>query len=608
MECNVYDRKDYGGFWRRYFADFFDGIFLAIAFGIVNAISENPIAILILDIMIFLTYMIGFKVYKGATPGYRILGMRTVSIDGAEVTVKQVVVRLLSSIPSGLALGLGFIWIAIDRNRQAWHDKVAGTYVIKSGANPVRTVEIPQTGLIRGKLLFVPALGSLVLLFGLFGGIMYSISDMIYLNLGIAYYKKGQYQQAISNYNKAIEINPRYAEAYTNRGVAYGEKDQYGKAISDFSKAIEINPRDAKAYYLRAFVYLHKKEDEKAWDDVHKAQNFGGQVPPRFLKAFGEAYKRRGFGWAKKGEWTRAIADFNKAIELTPDDAMAYLYRGSSCAEKDEIDQAIADYNKAIEIEPRNAWAYSQRGLAYNRKGQYDKAIAEYTEAIEIDPLNTPFYVNRGDAWDHKGNLDRAIANYNKAIELDPTYVSAYIERGVAYASSGDYQRAIQDCNKAIELDPNDAHAYKSRGNIFFYQARFALAEADYESYLRIKPKDIYRILWLYIAQERGGKNGLPGLSDNVKNVDVAKWPGPVAYLFLERISPEELFVETKDHDRRVEKERQCEAYFYLGQYYHLRNEKKKAAQMFKLCLETKVTSFVEYTAAKVELERMGLE
>jgi lipoprotein NlpI len=292
-----------------------------------------------------------------------------------------------------------------------------------------------------------------------------------------------------------------------------------------------------------------------------------------------------------------------------PRDASAYNERGIAYKEKGQYDKAISDYNMAIEINPRLSEAYNNRGLAYSKgKGQYDKAISDYNKAIEIDTLCIPCYLNRGNAWDDKGNTNRAIADYNKAIELDPTFVGAYTERGVAYALTGDYQDAIRDFNKAIELDPNDARAYKSRGNTFFYQARFALAEADYETYLRIKPKDIYRILWLYLAQERGANSGLHRLSDNVNNVDLARWPGPVAYLFLERISPEELLVQTEDDDRRVKKERQCEAYFYLGQYYLLKNDKEKATQMFKLCLETKVTSFVEYTAAKFELERMGLE
>lgn len=173
MECNVYNQEDYGGFWRRSFADFFDGIFLAIAYAVVTAISGALILIVVL--LVFLAYMIGFKVYGGATPGYRILGLRIVSINGTEITVKQALVRVLSSIFSGLAFGLGFIWIAIDENKQAWHDKAAGTYVIRSGANPVRTVEIPQTGMIRGKLFVALVLGTLAV--GSFSNALFKVES-----------------------------------------------------------------------------------------------------------------------------------------------------------------------------------------------------------------------------------------------------------------------------------------------------------------------------------------------------------------------------------------------------------------------------------------------
>ncbi len=72
-----------------------------------------------------------------------------------------------------------------------------------------------------------------------------------YNKRGVAYARKGQYDQAISDFNKALEINPRYATAYYNRGVAYARKGQYDQAISDFTKALEINPRYATAYYNR---------------------------------------------------------------------------------------------------------------------------------------------------------------------------------------------------------------------------------------------------------------------------------------------------------------------------------------------------------------------
>ena len=63
-----------------------------------------------------------------------------------------------------------------------------------------------------------------------------------YFNQGIAYIDKAQYDLAISDFNKALDINPRDAEAYCNRGIAYREKGQYDQAISDYTKAIELNP------------------------------------------------------------------------------------------------------------------------------------------------------------------------------------------------------------------------------------------------------------------------------------------------------------------------------------------------------------------------------
>jgi tetratricopeptide (TPR) repeat protein len=111
---------------------------------------------------------------------------------------------------------------------------------------------------------------------------------------GIAHAIKGQHAQAIPYYNKAIEINPRFASAYFSRGVAFAEgKGQYDEAISDYNQAIEINPKFAKAIALRGYAYYSKGEYDKAWVDVHKVQSLGYRVPPGFLKALSEASGRR---------------------------------------------------------------------------------------------------------------------------------------------------------------------------------------------------------------------------------------------------------------------------------------------------------------------------
>ena len=81
-----------------------------------------------------------------------------------------------------------------------------------------------------------------------------------YNNRGAAYGEKGQYDQAISDFNRAIEINPRYTMAYNNRGIVYRLKGRYDQAISDFNKAIGINPLDPEAYNNLAWLFATAKD------------------------------------------------------------------------------------------------------------------------------------------------------------------------------------------------------------------------------------------------------------------------------------------------------------------------------------------------------------
>ncbi len=111
-------------------------------------------------------------------------------------------------------------------------------------------------------------------------------------DLGHAHMKRGLYDRAISDFNKALEIDPEHAMAYNNRGNAYSAKGFFDLAISDFNKAIEINPRYADAYNNRGHAYYNKRKYDKAWEDVHKTQDLGYQVHPESLKSLREASGR----------------------------------------------------------------------------------------------------------------------------------------------------------------------------------------------------------------------------------------------------------------------------------------------------------------------------
>jgi len=132
---------------------------------------------------------------------------------------------------------------------------------------------------------------------------------VIHIFRGVAHHEKGQWDEAIADYNKAIEINPKYPEAYSNRGVAYDNKGQYDKAISDYTKAIEINPRLVEAYSNRGLAYDNKGQHDEAISDYTKAI----EINPRYA----EAYNNRGFTYiVNLGDKKRACSDWKRACEL----------------------------------------------------------------------------------------------------------------------------------------------------------------------------------------------------------------------------------------------------------------------------------------------------
>ena len=138
----------------------------------------------------------------------------------------------------------------------------------------------------------------------------YGLIAGIYLNRGVAYAKQGKYAVAISNFNKAIELDPDYADAYFNRGAAYDESGQSTKAFSDYNKAIQLNPRRPEAYYNRGTAYRDLEQYERALLDFTEAI----KLNPKFV----EAYLNRGRVYEHLGQPNKAIADFSKAYELEP--------------------------------------------------------------------------------------------------------------------------------------------------------------------------------------------------------------------------------------------------------------------------------------------------
>ena len=168
--------------------------------------------------------------------------------------------------------------------------------------------------------------------------------------------------------------------------------------------------------------------------------------------------------------------------------AEAFNNRGVGYRLKGDYDRAIADYNQAIKLNAKFAIAYNNRGVAYDKNGEYDRAIPDYDQAIKLNP-SAEGYFNRGNAQLGKAHYDRAIDDYNQAIKLKADFAAAFDNRCWARAVVGILKQALADCNEALRLMPNNAATLDSRGFVFLKMTHFDAAVSDYDAALRINPK-----------------------------------------------------------------------------------------------------------------------
>ena len=184
----------------------------------------------------------------------------------------------------------------------------------------------------------------------------------------------------------------------------------------------------------------------------------------------------------------KAVAYFERALALRPDDAQLWNLRGIAWSRMDEPERARADWAKASQLAPHDAEPHLNRGTDAMRHGEIDHAIECFEKAIALAPRNRTAYSNLGGALERRGDLAAAVEAYDRAIAIDPEYVNAYSNRGFARFRMGDHEAAVADCDRAIELEPRFANAYVNRAHALAALGARAEAEESYRTAIELEP------------------------------------------------------------------------------------------------------------------------
>ncbi len=197
---------------------------------------------------------------------------------------------------------------------------------------------------------------------------------------------------------------------YTKRGHGWAKGKNWEAAIVDFSKAIELNPDAYVAYVNRGMVYANMGQLDMALADLNEAL----LIKPRLV----EGLDTRGYVHYRRREFAAALSDLDRSIELDVEQPSAYHHRGLVYVAMGEVENGLKDLDKALVLEPAFSAAAYDRALLYLEQGRTEEAIADLTLVIEEEPDNGLAYRYRGRAYDVLGDTGRAKRDLEKAGEL----------------------------------------------------------------------------------------------------------------------------------------------------------------------------------------------
>ncbi|WP_414574889.1 tetratricopeptide repeat protein [Anabaena sp. CCY 9402-a] len=196
----------------------------------------------------------------------------------------------------------------------------------------------------------------------------------------LAYLQLADYQNAIADCNQALKLNPDNVEAHLNRGIAYHRLEEYGEAIADNNQVIALKPHDFRAYYNRGIAHAMLGNYQQAISDYNLALI---TIPQTSTLRLADIYNDRGLAWFELSNLPSAMGNFSKAIHLNPHDYRAYYNRGCACGRSGDDSCAIRDFTASLQLQPHNAQAYLNRGIANHQLGHEQAAIADLQKAVE---------------------------------------------------------------------------------------------------------------------------------------------------------------------------------------------------------------------------------
>jgi len=292
------------------------------------------------------------------------------------------------------------------------------------------------------------------------------------IDLAQAYLKLNDTTEAISLYQQHIAISDYPEDAYLELGLIYQKKGYNDSTLLYYNKAIEANPDNNQAIYYLAYYYFNTKEYDEALKQANKAID-GNQYDLNYRNLRRKVYIRLNKKDLAEEEYQYISS--NDAYYFGD-----YAETAKEANEEGDYQKAIEYYTLAIEIKEYDIELYRARALVYFGLMKYDSALMDYKRVAEISPDYYNYFMVAY-TLDFLDSIKASIAYYDKSIELKSDYHFAYNNRGYEYFRLKKYKEAIKDYTISIDLKSDYYLSYYNRGITYYTQKKYKKAIKDYD-------------------------------------------------------------------------------------------------------------------------------
>lgn len=262
---------------------------------------------------------------------------------------------------------------------------------------------------------------------------------------GLSFGMRGKISEAITEMEKAIGLDPEFAEAFNKLGDYYMKKGQVQRALDMFKRSIDLKPEVENTHYDLGCAYAHLGQYSEGLSELQKAL----RMDPKHF----EIYGRIGHIYLQMAMYNEAIENLKIALNKDKDDLMARFTLGVALVKVDRAEEARQHFTKVIErystlvkVKDRFAEGEYYLGRSNFYLQQYDKAVGHLRKAVEFDTEEVDYHFSFG-------------MLYSDA--------DAFCALAEALAAQGNHSEARDALKRALELEPHNERFLQLQTHIF---------------------------------------------------------------------------------------------------------------------------------------------